>query len=127
MTRSSAGATLPSVKFSKGLLDRIRVHPLDIDTIEIPLRRYVLWRGAEPPFRSAISSRCSLSRRPGAAFARTDARVALRTASRDAPQVVAVQLDQVEGVEEDEGVVAAVADAVESALLCRRSTPPRRR
>ena len=33
---------------------------------------------------------------------------------RLAPQVVAVQLDQVEGVQEDAGVVAAVADAVEA-------------
>src|SRR5262245_1654904 len=30
------------------------------------------------------------------------------------PQVVAVQLDQIEGVEKDAGVVAAVADAVEA-------------
>ena len=46
------------------------------------------------------SSMRSLNRMPGPASATIDASVALRTASGSAPQAVAVQLDEVEGVEE---------------------------
>jgi hypothetical protein len=54
-----------------------------------------------------------LNRRPGAVRASRLAIVALRTASRIAPQVFAVKLDQVEGIEEDALVVPAIADAIE--------------
>ena len=57
---------------------------------------------------------------------RTGASVALRTpTSRGA--VVAVQLDQVEGEEEDAGVGAPIVDAVEARPAIIRGTPPRRR
>ena len=56
--------------------------------------------------------------RPGAALASTEASLALRVSNVPAPQVLAVNFDQVEGVEEHAGVVAAVADAVEA------RTPP---
>jgi hypothetical protein len=57
---------------------------------------------------------CSLSRMPGAALARAEASVALLHLQRVAAQVVAVKLDQVEGVEEDACVMPPVADAVEA-------------
>jgi hypothetical protein len=57
---------------------------------------------------------CSLRWRPGAALARTEASVAFRTSRRVAAQVVAVQLDQVERIEEDAGIVAPVTDALEA-------------
>ena len=60
----------------------------------------------------------------GPALARTDASVALRTYERIAPQVVPVQLDQVEGVQEHAAVVAAVADAIELRRCRSRRTPP---
>ena len=47
---------------------------------------------------------------------------------RFSPQVVAVQLNQVEGVEEDSVVMAAVADPIERRdAVVVAGTPPRRR
>jgi hypothetical protein len=53
-----------------------------------------------------------LNRMPGLALATIDASVALRT-KRIAPQIVAVQFDQVEGVEEYAVVSAVVSDQIE--------------
>jgi hypothetical protein len=48
--------------------------------------------------------------------------VALRTSSGSRRRFVAVQLDQVEGVEEDASLVAAVADAIEARHLSSQAT-----
>jgi hypothetical protein len=56
---------------------------------------------------------CSLNLMPGSALASTDASVALADFERIAPKVVAVQFDQVEGIEECLAVMPSVADAVE--------------
>jgi transposase len=70
-----------------------------------------------------VSSFCARRRRkfkpiielqPGTCQQEQACQVGLALLDRLAPQIIAVQLDQVEGVEEDEGVVAAVADAVEA-------------
>src|SRR5262245_48371910 len=55
---------------------------------------------------------CSLNRMPELDLGTIDASVALRTSS-GAPQVVAVQLDQVEGVQERTVIMAAVANEIE--------------
>src|SRR4029450_5012200 len=56
---------------------------------------------------------CSLNRMPEWALATIDASVALRTSSGSRPHVVAIQLDQVEGVEEYALVSAVVTDEIE--------------
>jgi hypothetical protein len=67
-----------------------------------------------------------LRRRPGAARFNSDASVALRV-SNGLRRSVAVQFDQVEGVEEDVAVMAALAQPLEhprppslQATACRR-------
>src|SRR5215471_15574872 len=55
---------------------------------------------------------CSLNRMPGLALATIDASVALRTSRRIASQVVAVQSNEVEGVEEDALISAVVTDEI---------------
>jgi len=50
---------------------------------------------------------------PGRALATIDASVALRTSSGSRSQIVAVQLDEIEGVEERAIIMAAVANEIE--------------
>src|SRR5262245_61220238 len=71
-------------------------------------------------------SMCSLNRMPGLALATIDASVALRTSKRITPQVVAVQLDEIEGVEEYALVSAVVPDEVErsNAVVIAGDSPP---
>src|SRR6516225_5377980 len=56
---------------------------------------------------------CSLNRMPGWALATLDASVALRTSSGFAPQVVPVQLDEVEGIKKYAPVSAVMTDEIE--------------
>jgi hypothetical protein len=56
---------------------------------------------------------CSLKRMPMPAFAKIISNVTFRPSSGFTPQIVAVQFDQIEGVQEDAFVMAAVANAIE--------------
>ena len=56
---------------------------------------------------------CSLSRRPGASLGQDRGQRGLADLKRITPQIVAVQFDEVEGVEEYAPVNAVVTDEIE--------------